>query len=436
MAQRRCGAHRRDRAVGLLAVVLLLLGAAAAVLIGPSAQAGGAASDSGPVYPPGASVTQFQGLAFDTCETPTLANMDAWRASPYRAVAIYMSGEGRGCKQNNLSPDWVVRVSSWGWRLMPIDLGLQAPCRDNTRKKAIKPERARSQGAAEADHAVVAAAALGIRPGSAIYADVESYQVGAADCARAVGQYLSGWSAGLHRHGYLSGMYGNLNSGVADAAARYASPEYTRIDAVWVGHWDGTTRLTGWRGVSDTRWSGHQRAKQFRGDHTETYGGVTMKIDSNFLDAPVATVAPLVPVTGRRPVAHHSPDLTSPRAGSLATGGNARVVCQIRTRDGRVWDELAAGSWLVDQELAEAATRQLPDCVYPQSVIAPAGAVARTGPGFDNRAGTTLPLGSLAWVSCRDLVRPGWLRLPDGLWVDADNLGAGARATRALPICA
>src|ERR1700742_2942932 len=273
MAERRCGAHRRDRAVGVLAAALLLLGAAAAVLIGPSAQAGGSGSDSGPVYPPGAAVTQFQGLAFDTCETPTLANMDAWRTSPYRAVAIYMSGENRGCKQNNLSPDWVVRVSSWGGRLLPIDLGLQAPCRDNTRKKAIKPERARSQGAAEADHAVLAAQALGIRPGSAIYADMESYQVGAADCARAVGQYLSGWSAGLHRHGYLSGMYGNLNSGVADAAGRYASPDYTRIDAVWVGHWDGTTRMTGWRGVGDNRWPGHQRAKQFRGDHVETHGG-------------------------------------------------------------------------------------------------------------------------------------------------------------------
>ncbi|HEX3828900.1 MAG TPA: DUF1906 domain-containing protein [Sporichthyaceae bacterium] len=436
MAGHLCGARRRDRAVTLLAAVLLLVGGAAAVLIGPSAQARGNAADSGPVYPLGASVTQFQGLAFDTCETPTLATMDAWRSSEYRAIGVYLSGENRGCKQNNLSADWVARVSSWGWRLLPIDLGLQAPCRDNSRKKPIQVERARSQGATEADHAVSAAQALGLRPGSAIYADMESYRVGAPDCARAVGQYLSGWSSGLHRHGYLSGMYGNLNSGVADAAARYASPDYTRIDAVWVGHWDGTTRMTGWRGVGDNRWPGHQRAKQFRGDHVETHGGVTMKIDSDYLDAPVATVAPLFQITGRRPVAHHAPNLASPRAGSLPTGGIAHVVCQIRARDGQVWDELTAGSWLVDQELAAGVAKLLPDCAYPQSVIAPAGAVARMGPGFGNRAGGTLPLGALAWVSCRDIARPGWLRLPDGFWVDADNLGAGARATRALPICA
>jgi hypothetical protein len=112
------------------------------------------------------------------------------------------------------------------------------------------------------------------------------------------------------------------------------------------------------------------------------------------------------------------------------------VVCQVRARDGRLWDELVAGTWLLDPELAGGAAKRLPDCAYPQSVVAPAGAVARTGPGFDHRAGGMLPLGSLAWVSCRDIARPGWLRLPDGLWVDADNLGAGARATRALPMCA
>ncbi len=61
-----------------------------------------------------------------------------------------------------------------------------------------------------------------------------------------------------------------------------------------------------------------------------------MKIDSDYLDAPVATVAPLFQITGRRPMAHHAPNLASPRAGSLPTGGIAHVVCQIRTR-GSKW---------------------------------------------------------------------------------------------------
>ena len=43
----------------------------------------------------------------------------------------------------------------------------------------------------------------------------------------------------------------------------------------------------GWAGVPDYRWAVHQRGKQYRGDHTETYGGVTLNIDNDRFDAPV-----------------------------------------------------------------------------------------------------------------------------------------------------
>lgn len=430
-----CCAKRRDRAVGLLAVGLLLVGGAVAVFYGPAAHAGGEAAATGPVYPPGAAVTQFSGLAFDTCEAPPVSTMEAWRTSEYHAVGIYLSGANRGCRQTQLTTEWVNKVTEMGWRLLPIDLGLQAPCRDNVAKAAIKPNQARTQGATEADHAVAAAQKLGLRPGSAIYEDVESYHLGDAACAKAVGQYLSGWSNGLHRHGYLAGMYGNLNSAIADAAARYVDPEYTRLDAIWAGHWDGTTTMTGWRAVPDNRWSGHQRAKQYSGNHYEKHGDITLKVDADALDAPVATVASTVPVGPRKAVAHHAPDTNAGRAGTVSGGGLAKVVCRLRSADDQLWDELVAGSWVVDSDLAVPTATALPGCAYPQSVVAPAGAVLRIGPGFGHRAGGMLPLGALAWVSCRDAARPDWLRLPDLAWIAADNLGSGARATRALPIC-
>jgi hypothetical protein len=31
-------------------------------------------------------------------------------------------------------------------------------------------------------------------------------------------------------------------------------------------------------------WVNHQRLHQYKGDHNETWGGVTINIDSNFLD--------------------------------------------------------------------------------------------------------------------------------------------------------
>ena len=45
-----------------------------------------------PVYPGGASATRLSGYAFDTCEAPTIATMQAWTASPYRGVGVYIGG--------------------------------------------------------------------------------------------------------------------------------------------------------------------------------------------------------------------------------------------------------------------------------------------------------------------------------------------------------
>src|ERR1700710_2330652 len=140
----RCRTHRRDRAVSVVAAVLVGIGALAAMLVGPAAEAGPDRTDPGPVYPAGAAVTLYQGEAFDTCTAPALHTMDAWRASPYRAVGVYISGPNRGCKQPELTADWVTKATAMGWRLLPIDLGLQAPCRDNNRKKPMDAGRARA----------------------------------------------------------------------------------------------------------------------------------------------------------------------------------------------------------------------------------------------------------------------------------------------------
>ena len=37
-------------------------------------------------YPGGAAATRYAGLAFDTCTAPSLAAIEGWGASPYRAV--------------------------------------------------------------------------------------------------------------------------------------------------------------------------------------------------------------------------------------------------------------------------------------------------------------------------------------------------------------
>src|SRR5512144_1618733 len=105
--------------------------ALATLLLGPSTHA--LAAPTTPLtYSAGSTATRFTGLAFDTCTAPTLAQMTAWKASPYKAVGIYIGGVNRTCAQPQLTAAWVTSVTAMGWRLVPIYLGLQAPC--GTRK--------------------------------------------------------------------------------------------------------------------------------------------------------------------------------------------------------------------------------------------------------------------------------------------------------------
>src|SRR3954447_2270052 len=87
-------------------------------------------------YNAGTTATRFTGLAFDTCTAPTLAQLSAWKASPYKALGIYIGGANRSCAQPQLTPSWVTAATAMGWRLVPVFLGLQAPC--STRPTALK----------------------------------------------------------------------------------------------------------------------------------------------------------------------------------------------------------------------------------------------------------------------------------------------------------
>jgi hypothetical protein len=239
-------------------------------------------------HPAKATATLYSGLAFDTCTAPPLSTIKAWGASPYRAIGVYVSGVNRSCRQPQLTASWVTEVSKLKWRLIPIHKGLQPPCGGKPTDQKIRPSQATSQGTAEADDAVDEAKALGMLPGSALYNDIEHYSPTRATCRTAVLEFLSGWTRQLHRLGYVSGVYANLSSGAPHLSAVYTSPSYARPDALWIARYDRDSSLTGWTGISDSRWAVHQRAKQYRGDHHETYGGVTVNIDNNRFDAPVA----------------------------------------------------------------------------------------------------------------------------------------------------
>jgi hypothetical protein len=259
-----------------------------AILLEPSSAAGAsrAALPNRPRPRAAASAggSVFTGLGFDACTAPSSRSMAAWRASsPYEAIGVYIGGLNRGCSQPNLTASWVSAETAAGWHLIPTYVGLQAPTSACSSCVKINPSQATAQGAAAASDAVAQAAALGMGPGSPIYNDMEAYtQTSSASAATLA--FLEAWTEKLHSLGYASGVYSSSASGIEDLADQIGTG-YSLPDALWMANWNGQQNSAD-PYVPANAWNQHQRIHQYRGGHDESYGGITINIDNNYVDGP------------------------------------------------------------------------------------------------------------------------------------------------------
>ena len=256
----------------------------------PWARRGATASAGGAV---------FTGLGFDACAAPSSRYMAAWASSPYRAVGVYIGGVNRACSQPNLTASWVAAQTEAGWHLIPTYVGLQAPTSACSSCAKLSSSQAVAQGAAAAEDAVEVASAVAMGPGSPIYFDMEAYsQTSSASAATLA--FLESWTQKLHQLGYSSGVYSSSSSGIEDLAGQIGSG-YELPDALWIANWNGQQN-TADPVVPANAWAQHQRIHQYRGGHNETYGGVTINIDNNYVDGP--TVGSASFATGDDPIGY------------------------------------------------------------------------------------------------------------------------------------
>ncbi|MGH2915096.1 MAG: DUF1906 domain-containing protein, partial [Solirubrobacteraceae bacterium] len=243
----------------------------------------------GPVPAPPAPATPgavYTGPGFDACSTPSTATMNAWGASPYRAIGVYIGGANMACSQPNLNATWVAQESATGWHLVPIYVGLQAPsntcgCAGISKVSAT----AGAQGAAAAQDAVTDAQATGVGPGNPLYLDMEGYNRTTSNTASVLA-FVAGWTTQLHAEGYGSGVYSSSDSGIVDLVSQYGT-SYPEPDELWIASWNGQEN-TDDPNVPATEWASHQRLHQYRGAHNETYQHATISIDGDYVDAPTA----------------------------------------------------------------------------------------------------------------------------------------------------
>ena len=247
--------------------------------------------------PPGGTTRISLNQGFDKCTAGNVSQMQTWwNNSPHYDANIYMSGRNRACSQAQLTANWVDQVTAMGWGLIPTVVGYQSPCTASatTAKLSYDVAIAEQQGRGEADIAVADATNLGITAGSVLYYDMERYDPPTQDtlgCRPATLAFLKGWTERIHELGFISGVYGSPFNANPDWVNL---PAASRMDAIWMARWDNVPSV--WTYVSfptfpTNVWNNHQRIKQWRSPHDETWGGVTFNIDGNIADGPVAGLA-------------------------------------------------------------------------------------------------------------------------------------------------
>ncbi|WP_426245758.1 glycoside hydrolase domain-containing protein [Nocardioides sp. LHG3406-4] len=293
---------RRLSAVLAPLVGLVLASGLLAVTIAPAGTTPPPAARRTNVVTPG----DFTGYGFDQCLAPDQRKMDAWlRHSPFLAVGIYISGDSRACReQPNLTPAWISTQLANGWRLLPIALGPQASCQPRFPRYKddfkINPNPgasgtyaiAQGQGSTEADKNVDDALVLGIAPGSTIWYDLEGFDLTDTHCRESALRFVHGWTTRVLARGFVPGMYSSAGSGIKmiDDARVQRPGQFTLPSRIWIARWDGIAN-TSTSYIREDGWRPGGRVKQYLGGHNETWGGVTINIDSNYLELGRRSVA-------------------------------------------------------------------------------------------------------------------------------------------------
>jgi uncharacterized protein YraI len=400
------------------------------------------------VYPAASSATRVSGRFFDTCTAPPLTSLAAWKGtSPYIGVNIYFGGRNRGCAQPQLTASWVRGATAAGWSLVPTYFGDQPFCVYGTKPFRYTATTAAAQGRADGADAVAKARALGLLAGSALYADVEHYNRAATGCTAAVRTYVSEWTRTLHRSGYLAGIYAHQDSGVRDLAASYNWTILARPDAIWMARFDLVASLVSWPTAGNTLWAEWQRAKQYRGSHNETYGGVTINIDNDLIRGPVATVARSYRVTSSTPLNVRSgPSTAYPIVGTLPANAAVSVICQARGQvvgTTSVWDRITSGGYVSDRYVSTPSSTTfsapLQRCSYPGQTTISTPVNTRAGPGTTYAVNGSIQGGGLAYVACQKLgtlvgTTRVWDQLVDNRWVSDYYVSNASNTTYSAPV--
>ena len=193
-----------------------------------------------------------------------------------------------GCPQANLSAQYLNDVNQQGWHLGFFWVGRQAPCSGYANQFSSDPGTAYQQ---RRDEAVGAyndlVGVLGVANcanQTPVTYDLEGFDGSMCDALAAAQSFVHGWVDQLHvPTPQLAGIYGSTCASYLD----YYRPD-PYPDFIWGASFDGNPSISAMPCVTPGNWGSSQRIKQIVGTHNETWNGVTLSIDTDCANGPMA----------------------------------------------------------------------------------------------------------------------------------------------------
>jgi hypothetical protein len=216
---------------------------------------------------------------FDKRDFPGLGPMETWmRESPYVWVGYYLQSP---CYAGAAWTGNRAALQAQGWGLAPLYVGQQAPGAASTSNVAAGPDcgvkpLTTEQGGIDGEQAVAIASGDGFPAGSVIFLDVERSD----PLPTALTDYARGWITRVLSRGYVPGVYAHkLNADAFSQIQRtaFAQAGVAATPPFWVAN------SVGFELGKTPAQSGYSFATlwQTPSDASETWGGVTFRIDRN-----------------------------------------------------------------------------------------------------------------------------------------------------------
>lgn len=231
-------------------------------------------------------ITNYQG--FDGCSIAgtSTANMQTWWNDTYYAwVNVYIGGPNinHGCWRAPTA-SWISALKSQGWSFVPTYDGLAAPCQTNgSANMSYNTNTAYGQGVSDADTAGQEAKNLGFPQGTTIYEDMEWFDPSNTACYQAVNAYISGWVTEMGAKWGPSNIYESASDipDLIQSSGSIPTDMWIAGGGCWSSSFNSNCTVWGNSIIPNGDFVYDQRLYQYTGGHNETYGGVTLNIDSD-----------------------------------------------------------------------------------------------------------------------------------------------------------